>query len=376
MIALVNSHRLEDRQRNKAIEGLVTRAAAAKIQKTHNNMKIGPPNRKKDVIPKTVTVEERDGAGTPSENTKTNPKETALPYVDVPPLSDSLRSLINDRVKDAKIGPVYKSRAPVEAGLDIEKLVEQVLDLEISVPLRNLAGISGAIQKEIRKQVTKARIPIETEETVKQGLITESRPTIRVDSLPLSTYVVMNEPSETVPEGYLIADDPVLQYLDTHKEAEPGDLVVAEASEPLRAIYMTINRIGQEECLYDPGSMIVSMGRETAVQLGLTWDPSLRINMESASNHIEKTLGLARNVRFFVGGINVYLQVHILENPPYRVLLGRPFERFTACNSSTKVDGSSDLTLTDPNSKKVVNVPTYPRGQGPEEIQKQKYQSF
>ena len=104
--------------------------------------------------------------------------------------------------------------------------------------------------------------------------------------------------------------------------------------------------------------------------------PSLCINMESASNHIEKTLGLARNVRFFVGGINVYLQVHILENPLYRVLLGRPFERFTACNSSTKVDGSSDLTLTDPNSKKVVIVPTYPRGQGPEEIQKQKYQGF
>jgi len=171
-----------------------------------------------------------------------------------------LRSLINDHIKDAKIGPVYKSRAPVEAGLDIEKLVEQVLNLEISVPLRNLARISGAIQKENRKQVTKARIPIEAEETVKQSLNTESRPTIRVDFLPLSTYVVMNEPSQTVPEGYLIADDPVLQYLDTHKEAEPGDLVVAETSEPLRAIYMTINRIGQEECLYDPGSMIVSMG--------------------------------------------------------------------------------------------------------------------
>jgi len=161
---LVNSHRLEDRQRNKAIEGLVTRATAAKIQKTHNKMKIGPPNRKKDVVSRPVAIEEQDEIGAPSGNTKTNPKEKALPYVDVPPLSDSLRSLINDRVKDAKIGQVYKSRAPVEAGLDIEKLVEQVLNLEISVPLRNLAGILGAIQKEIRKQVTKARIPIEAEE--------------------------------------------------------------------------------------------------------------------------------------------------------------------------------------------------------------------
>ena len=66
--------------------------------------------------------------------------------------------------------------------------------------------------------------------------------------------------------------------------------MVAEASEPLRAIYMTINHIGQEECLYDPGSMIVSMGRETAVQLGLTWDPSLRIN-RSEERRVGKECG-------------------------------------------------------------------------------------
>jgi len=148
VIALVNSHRLEDRQQNKAIEGLVTRAAAAKIQKTHNKMKIGPPNQKKDIVSRPVTIEEQDEMGAPSENMKTNPKEKALPYVDVPPLSDSLRSLINDRVKDAKIGPVYKSRAPVEAGLDIEKLVEQIVDLEISVPLRKtLQEFQGPFRK-------------------------------------------------------------------------------------------------------------------------------------------------------------------------------------------------------------------------------------
>jgi len=77
VIALVNSHRLEDRQQNKAIEGLVTRAAAAKIQKTHNKMKIGPLNRKKNVVSRPVTIEERDEMGAPNENTKMNPKEKA-----------------------------------------------------------------------------------------------------------------------------------------------------------------------------------------------------------------------------------------------------------------------------------------------------------
>jgi hypothetical protein len=122
--------------------------------------------------------------------------------------------------------------------------------------------------------------------------------------------------------------------------------------------------------------MIVSMAREAAVQLGLNWDPSIRINMESASNHVEKTLGLAKNVRFAVGGLNLYLQVHILENPPYKVLLGRPFGSLTCSTVKNKSDGSSDIILTDPNTKVVATVPTYERGVGPEELQKQRYQGF
>ena len=98
--------------------------------------------------------------------------------------------------------------------------------------------------------------------------------------------------------------------------------------------------------------------------------------MESASNHIEKTLGLAQNVRFAVGGIEVFLQVHILERPPYRILLGRPFDTFTSSIHKTNSDGSSELVLTDPNSKIVAVVPTYKRGQGPEMIHKQAYQDF
>jgi hypothetical protein len=376
VITLSHSQRLEDRNKEKSSEGLVTRAAS-RNQKNSNNVKIGPPTNKRDQVSRKVAFVEPDTVATPTvEKTRISyPKEKVLPYVDVPPLGESSRVSINER-RDVKISPAYKSRAPVEAGLDIEKIVEQVLDLEISVPLRNLAGVSGAIQKEIRKQVTKSRVPIETEEVGTQNLITESRPVVRVESLPVSTYTVMTDKLNEIPEGYFIADDPILQYLETHKDASPEELVVAETSEPLRSIYMTINRIGQEECLLDNGSMIVSMAHDTAVQLGLTWDPLIRFNMESASNHVEKTLGLARNVRFSVGGINVFLQVHILKDPPYKILLGRPFEKFTSCQSNTKTDGSSELTLTDPNTKKSAIVPTYLRGQGPEEIQKQKYQSF
>ena len=98
--------------------------------------------------------------------------------------------------------------------------------------------------------------------------------------------------------------------------------------------------------------------------------------MESASKHVEVTLGLARNVLFAVGGLSLYLQVHIFENPPYRVLLGRPFSTLTYSTVKTHSDGSSEVIMTDPNTKVVATVPTYERGVGPEELQKQRYQAF
>ena len=360
------SQRHEDKNRDKT---------KTKTLEKDKVTKIGPPLRKSDAVKKVSFAE----PSTDNEKSKEPaPKGRALPYVDVPPLRATLRTPVKEPIKEdqtSKTGPNYKTRAPVEVGLDIEKLVETVLDLEISVPLRSLAGVSGAIQKEIRKQVTKTRWPTDTVEQT--NLVTEARPPlIKVETLPVASYMVMTDVSEEIPEGHMVADDPVLQYLLENKDAAPEDLIVAKHSEPLRAIYMNINQIGQEECLFDSGSMIVSMSKETAVQLGLTWDPTICINMESASNHLEKTLGLARNVRFTIGGLDIFLQVHILESPPYRVLLGRPFDSFTSSVVQTKSDGSSELILTDPNNKRVATVPTYERGVSPDQLQRQRYQSF
>ena len=70
----------------------------------------------------------------------------------------------------------------------------------------------------------------------------------------------------------MVGGDPVLQFLEQRSEADPKQLVVGKLTEPLRAIYTKINGVGQEECLLDPVSMIVSMNKKVTVQLGLVWD--------------------------------------------------------------------------------------------------------
>jgi hypothetical protein len=379
MKATFVSQRPEDKKKEKTVrfeedENANPRGTArASLQA----FKTGPPARRKDQTVQEKNPEPDKDKVRSSERIREHLRGKGMPYVDVPPLRANWRSPASDPVKEdeVKTGPAYKSRAPVEIGVDIEKLVETVLDLEINVPLRSLAGVSTAIQKEIKKQVTKARLPIEPAAQVNLQ-IEEERPLIRVEDLPLAMYMITNDVTEEIPEGSLVASDPVLQYLMENKDANSEDLVVARSSEPLKSIFMTVNQMKQEECVLDYGSMIISMAKQIAVHMGLTWDPQFRCNMESSSNHQVLTMGIARNVRFSVGGIDAYLQVHIMENPPYKILLGRPFDVLMGSTHRTMTDGSSEIILTDPNTKKVVTVPTYDRGKGPEDLQKQNFQSF
>ena len=375
------SQRPEDGSRKKGKKNEVNRGKLEEKEKSQK-YKTGPP-AKKGVVGKKRDAEEESDTDYSRETEKRDPthlKGKLVPYVDLPPLKAKPRAPVIDLVEPdqpTKGAPAYKTRAPVELGIDVEKLVEDVLDVEIKLPLRNLAGLSGAIQKEIRKQVTKSRLPVEPIEPMKVNLLSEENTCVSLTSLPMASYMVMTDVSDDIPEGLLVASDPILQYLLDHGDgALPKGFKVASESESLRVVHMKINGHGPEECITDCGSMIVSMARLIAVGLGLHWDPSVSFEMESASGHHDRTLGIARNVRFNVGGLDLYLQVHILKNPPYKILLGRPFETLTSCVTKNRTDGSSEIFITDPNTGKTATVPTYRRGHVPKEGAQQLYQDF
>ena len=175
MIASQFQLRLEDRNREKPREKMTTRGSAMKDLEKTQTYKTGPPNRDKATDKKRVAfVEPIDEESREEQLTESMIKKRSMPYVDVPPLKATVRKPITDPDKDhpSRFGPSYKSRAPVEIGIDIEQIVKGVLDLEISVPLRNLAGASAAVQKEIKKQVTKARMPVKEDEETAPILLT------------------------------------------------------------------------------------------------------------------------------------------------------------------------------------------------------------
>ena len=83
--------------------------------------------------------------------------------------------------------------------------------------------------------------------------------------------------------------------------------------------------------------------------------------MESANAGMVKTLGLVENHPVRLGPITVYLQIQVIENAPFEVLLGRPFFDVLSCSEVSQAGGSHEIHVTDPKTGTPYVFPTEPR---------------
>ncbi|KAG5349610.1 hypothetical protein C0989_002763 [Termitomyces sp. Mn162] len=107
----------------------------------------------------------------------------------------------------------------------------------------------------------------------------------------------------------LASVDPVEAYIDLLPLGEePVVLTVAKDSQSLHSVMMLIDNKEEVECITNSGSQIISMSAKIASNLGLSYNPNIVLNMQSA---------------------NVYLQIHVLQSPAYNILLRHPFDVLT-----------------------------------------------
>lgn len=355
----------EDRDTSKILRALEGVKEKRQMQKD-GPVKVGPP----------VGVEKQ----------KEQQVVRELPYVDVPPLPFVKRvpsvANIDERDLEEELvvrEPGFKNRAPLQSDEKAKDLIRNALKNPISVTTEDLLNVSEPMRQELRKLLTKKRLEnksvafaseVEMHDDVDSERNQESEieevNTINIDKLPSATYEVTMEDIDGVPKGSLVISDPVVQYLSTLQPGEkPKSIIVARESQSLRAVYPLINNVGEVESLLDGGSQIVSMSRGVAVELEVTWDPDITVQMQSANRTLEQTLGLAKNVPFLFGHITVYLQVHVMDKPAYKVLLGRPFDTITESEVKNAKDGGQSLTLTDPNTGERCVMHTHERGKPP-----------
>ncbi len=300
-----------------------------------------------------------------------------LPFIEVPDVSEipmkgvskTDKGILNRDVPLENEGPAYKFVAPVQEAGKVRELVDKLMDSEISVKTSDLLSASKPMREEFKHRVTQQRVPTGEEPKSSKVLSQVDVVQLRNDAIDaqflpeptLTTRIEKNKYGEKV--STFIVGDVVLQYLETLAPGEtPKQIVVAKDSQSLRSVYPLLNGRAHVESLIDSGSQIVSTSQKIAEKAGLHWDPDIVIYMQSANRSIEKSLGLARNVPFVFGDMTVLLQVHIIREPAYDLLLGRPFDTLTESQISNFADGGQTLTLTEPMTKRRVTIPTYQRG--------------
>jgi len=317
-----------------------------------------------------------------------------LPFVDVQPLpivgrgQTKTNSTFTDKngvekllgIPKLPVEPGFKNRAPLQLDERAKDLVQDTLKNTICITTEDLLSVSEPMMEEFRKLLIKKRIEkksVTFAEVDSEDDTSEAMEMISAERLPGATYEILAEDTNGMSKGSVVVSDPVMQYLNALEPGEkPKSVVVAAESHALRSVYPLINGVGEVESLLDPGSQIVSMSKEVATALQVTWDPDIVVHMESANKSLEKTLGLAKNVPFVFGPITVYLQVHVIAKVAYKVLLGRPFDTITESEIKNSKDGSQSLILTDLNTGERCVMQTHERGKPPTVLHKAVRQDF
>jgi hypothetical protein len=313
------------------------------------------------------------------------PRHKQLPYLGIPDLNSHAKDVVEeyDQVPLYEKRPVtYKHLAPIENVKNEEDALNSLLKAPVTISAEVLMSISPGVRHELFKALAKKKVPVQTapnrKVTIVEEVDTDAPPIknfknkpklekIALEDLNIrATFMCTTEDDGVIPKGSIVLTDPVEQYLQGLDASEtPKEIYVSKESHALKTIYPVINKYGQVESLLDGGSQIVSMDSEVAKKLAVSWDPDITIQMQSANRTVERTLGLARNVPFSFGGISIYLQVHVIKDPAYKVLLGRPFDVLTGSVVVNSTDGGQTVTITDPNSGRRAMLPTFDRGKPP-----------
>jgi hypothetical protein len=141
------------------------------------------------------------------------------------------------------------------------------------------------------------------------------------------------------------------------------NLLVAKESHSLRAITPKIEGLYEVKCILDSGLQIFSISKAVWQTLNQELNPRWKITMQSANSLRDESLSLVENLELKIGGMKLHVQADVIHNLAYDVLLSRPFNVLTASHIKNYHNKSQKITITDPNSGKMVSIPTVPCGQ-------------
>ncbi|OSD04852.1 hypothetical protein PYCCODRAFT_1363312, partial [Trametes coccinea BRFM310] len=258
------------------------------------------------------------------------------------------------RPKSGDREPAYRTRAPIQQEEVIQGIFQRTMvSPYLTVSLEEILSISPDMCARFREKITPRRVPPEAR-TVAFAEVEE------VADQFLSQVACDSNPM--VPGGVVVPNPYEVYLHDIAPSRDVAQLTVAKESHALRSIVGLVDNKEYVEAIVDPGCQVIAMSENVCHALALAYDPSIRLNMQSANGEVDKSLGLVRNVPFAVADIMLYLQIHVIRNAAYDMLLGRPFDVLTKSVVKNYENEEQTITICCPNTGQLATVPTIARG--------------
>lgn len=311
---------------------------------------------------------------TPSVEAPEHPYQKAKDAAYTPPANRNIGAPVKAPAVAKKQETAYKTLPPVHDPAIAADVYKRSMDASFTITQRELLSLSPEVRSQVRDVTTTRRIP-NNPNLPSQNLLQAEEDPVDGDILEIFSSEIVNSEAlhmrqhcrhlPSPPPDAIIVPDPIERY---YRSLEPGEepdircLEVAKDSFSIRAISAIVDSTRRHECIVDPGCQIIAMADDVCHGLALAYDPKIRLRMQSANGTLDWSLGIARNVPFTLGTITLYMQVHIIPNPAYDILLGRPFEVLTECVTRNYKNEDQTITITDPNTGQCSTIPTFPRG--------------
>ena len=230
----------------------------------------------------------------------------------------------------------------------------------ITLTQEELLSLSTEVRQKLREAITAKRVSPAIQTTVAANMSTLPFAAMEEVVSPGAQSLLVNS---TPPPGATVVSDPIeIYYNSCASDENRQTIIVAQELHALRSIDLVINEGDGVESILDPGCQIIAMSETVCFNLGLIYDPTIILQMESANGEVNPSLSIARNVRCRIGNIDIYLQIHVIRQPAYDILLGRPFDVLMQSTVQNFADENQTITIRDPNSNRVVTIPTFARG--------------
>jgi hypothetical protein len=143
-----------------------------------------------------------------------------------------------------------------------------------------------------------------------------------------------------------------------HNPDGSNDLQVGPDSIRLCSIFLLVEGKFMVECILDSGCQIVAMNNAIWEKLSNNLRVEHALKMEATNSTITETHSHLRNIWFTFNDIDICLQVQVMLNTSYNILLGRSFHALMECITKDFTNGDQHLTVIDPNTQQCVMIPT------------------